>query len=233
MKEIEKEVIESLESLKDEKRFEFSKNYYPTAMRVIGVTVPNTRIIIKELKYRTIQWPEIKKIQFAKKLVENNIFECQQIAFDYLSRDKKALLKMTEKDFIDLGKNLDNWVSVDTYSIYMMGYAWRNGVVSDKKIRDYLKSSDVWQRRIAVVSTVALNLKSRGGKGDIQRTLEICELVIHDHHQMIVKALSWALRELAKREKTAVQDFIDKYYVHLHKKVIREVSHKLNFGKKN
>ncbi len=233
MENIENDIIEALESFKDIKRFEFSKNYYPTAMRVIGVTVPNSRIVLKELKYKTIAWPDIEKIQLAKKLIESNIFECQQIAFEFVAKDKKTLKKMTHDDFIELGKNLDNWISVDTYSIYLLGYAWRNGIIDDVEIKSFLKSTNHWRRRIAVVATVGLNLKSHGGKGDAKRTIEICELVVHDHHQMIVKALSWALRELSKREKLPVQGFIEKYHDQLHSKVIREVTTKLETGKKN
>jgi len=232
MENIENDIIESLESFRDIKRFEFSKNYYPTAMRVIGVTVPNTRIVIKELKFKTKAWTEKEKIHLAKKLIESKIFECQQIAFEFVAKDKKILQKMTHQDFIDLGKNLDNWISVDTYSIYLMGYAWRSGIISDVEIKNYLKSTNHWQRRIAVVATVGLNLKSHGGKGDVKHTIEICELVVHDHHQMIVKALSWALRELSKRDKLPVEEFIDKYRDRLHNKVIREVTTKLDTGKK-
>ncbi len=52
-----------------------------------------------------------------------------------------------------------------------------------------------------MVSTVALNLKSRGGTGDTPRTLHVCEQVVDDHHDMIRKALSWALRELSKSDR--------------------------------
>ena len=96
-----------------------------------------------------------------------------------------------------------------------------------------LDSEDHWQRRVAVVSTVGLNLKSRGGTGDTPRTLQVCEAVVGDHHEMIQKALSWALRELSKRDRKAVADFIAKHENQLARRVIREVNHKLDFGTKN
>ncbi len=128
---------------------------------------------------------------------------------------------------------MDNWVTVDSYSMYLMGHAWRRGFFDDDYFKNLLKSEDVWQRRIAVVSTVTLNLKSQGGTGDVKRTLDICKRVVEDYDDMIVKALSWAHRELAKREKEEVQNFIDRYDEVLHKKVLREVTNKLVFGKKN
>lgn len=61
----------------------------------------------------------------------------------------------------------------------------------------------VWRRAVSV-STVPLNMKSRGGIGDPQRTLAVCDLLIADRDDMVVKALSWALRELAEREPVRV-----------------------------
>jgi len=86
---------------------------------------------------------------------------------------------------------------------------------------------------VAVVSTVALNLKSRGGTGDTPRTIHVCEQVVDDHHDMIRKALSWALRELSKSGREAVVEFMEKYDSRLAGRVIREVHHKLDFGTKN
>ena len=96
-----------------------------------------------------------------------------------------------------------------------------------------MKSNDFWRRRIPIVATVSLNQKARGGTGDAQRTLEICELVVNDHEDMLNKALSWALRELAKIDREPVGKFIDKHKGELHPRVLREVKHKLAAGTKN
>jgi 3-methyladenine DNA glycosylase AlkD len=50
---------------------------------------------------------------------------------------------------------------------------------------------------------------------------------------MVRKALSWALRELSKRDRDAVIGFIEKYRDRMSKMVIREVTHKLEYGTKN
>ena len=110
---------------------------------------------------------------------------------------------------------------------------WGRGVVKDSHIDKLLESDNFWERRVAVVSTVALNLKSRGGKGDTPRTIAVCERVVYERHDMIQKALSWALRELSKRDREAVYSFMEKYELRLSNRVLREVNHKLEFGTKN
>ena len=94
-------------------------------------------------------------------------------------------------------------------------------------------SKDRWWRRAAVVSTVPLNTKARGGSGDAARTLKICETLIADRDDMVVKAMSWALRALATRDPKAVRRFLRTHGNALAPRVVREVNNKLNTGLKN
>jgi 3-methyladenine DNA glycosylase AlkD len=221
------EIRESLNQLSDPKRIEFAATSYPTKMEVLGVTVPNLKLVLKELKEQTRDFAEADKLKLVHELVHEDVFEMQQLAFDFLQTDKKLQKYLTPNFIESIELNLDNWLSVDYFGATIVGVAWRENLISTEKVKDYLSSDDFWKRRVAVVSTIALNQKARGGKGDPQRTLEICALVVDDHEDMMVKALSWALRELAKRGTKPVAEFIQKYEDRLHKKVIREVRNKL------
>ncbi len=53
------------------------------------------------------------------------------------------------------------------------------------------------------------------------------------HDDMVVKALSWALRELSKREEEPIRKFMNKNDSRLAGRVRREVWNKLNIGRKN
>jgi len=50
---------------------------------------------------------------------------------------------------------------------------------------------------------------------------------------MVVKAMSWALRELSKRDAQAVSGFVAEYEDSLAPRVLREVRNKLSSGLKN
>ena len=78
-----------------------------------------------------------------------------------------------------------------------------------------------------------LNNKARGGSGDPVRTLAVCKLLLNDRDDMVVKAMSWALRELVKHDTNAVQEFLELHLDTLTARVVREVSNKLNTGLKN
>ena len=78
-----------------------------------------------------------------------------------------------------------------------------------------------------------LNNKARGGSGDTDKTLMICRIVAEDADDMVVKALSWALRELSKRAPEAVRKFLHDHRESLALRITREVNNKLRTGLKN
>ena len=233
IREAVNEVTEALLSVSDPIRKAKIATYAPTSMEVLGATNPDIQNVIREVKQKYREWDERYWIDFCIALVDTGIFECQGMAYELLGRNRKMLNVLTRKDVRSLAKNLDNWASVDGFAVGIHGVLWGRGVITDHDIEELLKSDDHWQRRVAVVSTVALNLKSRGGTGDTPRTLAVCTAVVDDHHDMIQKALSWALRELSKRDREAVIIFVDQHRKRLAGRVLREVNHKLEFGTKN
>ena len=226
------EIVRQLDQLADPKRLEMAKTNYPTSMTVKGVTVPNIRPIVKELSNRYKKSPPVEVIEFAKQLNATRILEAQQIAFELLDKNKTARRMLTLDDVLEFGAGIDNWISVDHFAGYVAGPCWREGQIPDPVVKEWAASEDRWWRRAAVVCTVALNQKARGGSGDVDRTLRICGLVAADKDDMVAKALSWALRELAKREPDPVVEFVDQNESILPKRVIREVRRKVATGRK-
>jgi len=227
------EMIAEMKFVADPDRREASKTIFPTSMEYLGVRTPEFRLLIKEWWIKLKNWPPEKLIQFAKELVATRIFECNQLAYELLSKNINALRLLKLKDLEELGKNMDNWATTDCFSVMISGWAWREKQISDFDVLNWLETGNLWWRRAAIVSTVALNLRSRGGKGDADRTLMICEKVIPDREKLIVKALSWALRELSKSNKPAVERFMYKYDLQIAPLARREIWTKLETGRKN
>lgn len=128
---------------------------------------------------------------------------------------------------------MDSWWAVDSFARTLAGPAWLNGQVQDGLIHRWARSEDRWWRRAALVSTVALNTRSHGGMGDVPRTLRVCMMLVADHDDMVVKAMSWTLRELVVHDPGAVADFLEEHDGVLAAWVKREVRHKLTTGLKN
>ena len=230
--ELVREIREALEEKADPERIEWAEGNYPTALHVIGVKVPDINTLVKDLAKRLRKAPADEVIELAKALTNTGILECQQVACKLFDKHKAATAALRLEDVEALAQGLDNWVSVDNFAGLVAGPAWRQGQIPDDVVRGWARSEDRWWRRAAVVCTVALNQKARGGTGDAPRTLDICCLVASDHDDMVVKALSWALRELAKRDAAPVLEFLDEHEEVLAARVKREVRKKIETGRK-
>ena len=157
----------------------------------------------------------------------------RSVAYELILAHQDAFNLLDEEELEELGRGLDSWWSVDSFARILSGPAWLRGLIGDKVIIRWARSRDKWWRRAALVSTVALNVRSHGGVGDVPRTLEICRLLVDDHDDMVEKALSWALRELVIHDAAAVSDFITRHEAGLGSRVKREVGNKLRTGLKS
>lgn len=154
------------------------------------------------------------------------------LGYEIITKHRAALASLRIKDVEKLGI-LDSWYATDGFGGYISGPAWRDGQITSSDIRRWAKSKDFWWRRAALVSTVPLNAKSHGNGYRTDDTLAICEMLIDDREDMVVKALSWALRVLASRDPKAVHAFLERHKDRLAARVRRECRLKLETGKKN
>jgi 3-methyladenine DNA glycosylase AlkD len=172
-------------------------------------------------------------LDLALRLLQRPEFTYHFLAYEFVHFHRATMRRLTAADVVRLGQGIDSWYAVDTFAPYIAGPAWREGQLPDSLIHEWATSPDRWWRRAALVSTVALNNKARGGRGDTARTLAICRLLVADRDDMVVKAMSWALRELAKHDATAVETFLAEHDEVIAPRVRREVANKLSTGLKN
>lgn len=159
--------------------------------------------------------------------------EHRWVAYELIADHVEAYQSLGRRPLETLGRGIDSWWTVDAFARTLSGPAWRDGLIDAALIREWARSPDHWWRRAALVSTVALNMRSKGGKGDITNTLVICQMLVSDRDDMVIKALSWALRELVVHDVPAVQQFLDRNAEQVAARVKREVGNKLRTGLKN
>ncbi len=155
------------------------------------------------------------------------------IAYELIIEHNEAIRKIGEAELKELGTGLSGWGDVDAFAGYLAGPAWQYGQIDDKLIHEWAYSKNRWWRRAALVCTVALNRPTFGGTGDVRRTLAVCKILADDKDDMVVKAMSWALRELCRHDVNAVLKFLEKYNDVLASRVKREVMNKITTGLKN
>lgn len=61
------------------------------------------------------------------------------------------------------------------------------------------QSDSLWERRIAMIATYAF---IKNGESDL--TFKIADILLHDSHDLIQKAVGWMLRESLKRTRRSI-----------------------------
>lgn len=192
---------------------------------------PNVRAIRRQFS-RELQGADPESVlNLARELIEG--YGHRWFAYELILYHRAAFRCLGEAELNQLGRGIDSWWAVDSFARLLSGPAWRDGQVSDDQIHDWARSPDRWWRRAALVSTLALNVRSHGGKGDVPRTLATCRLLVDDPDDMVVKAMSWALRGLVVHDPEAVRAFLAENEGKLAARVKREVRNKLATGLKN
>ncbi len=200
-------------------------------------SVPTIRPIRRDLSRQVARANPESVLALALVIVERSLRDGEPdlrwVGYEVVHYHRPTLASLNLETLQRLGRGLDSWDSVDVFSLYLSGVAWRKGQISDDDVHTWARSADRWWRRAALVSTVALNLKARGGTDDVARTVAVCRMLADDGEEMVVKALSWALRVVMPHDREAVKDFLAEYDHCLAGRVKREVGTKLKTGRKN
>lgn len=195
-------VITDLQKLADKRRavlvaryFKTGKGEYGEGDVFIGLTVPQVREIAK--KYKDLPLSDVEE------LLHSKIHEYRLTALIILTYKKLS------KEIVDLylanTKYINNWDLVDLSSHEILG-TW----LLDKPraiLYKLAKSTLIWERRIAIISTFAFLRKK-----ELDDSMKLAELLLHDQHDLMQKAVGWALREVGKRDEKVLVTFLTKHY---------------------
>lgn len=179
--------------------FKTGKGQYGHGDVFVGVTVPAQRRVART--FRELPLAE------AVKLLKSNVHEHRLTALlilveQYTRGDERARAKLV-KLYLAHTKRVNNWDLVDASAPHIIGH-----YLLDKNRRvlyKLAKSKNLWERRIAIVATLAFI-----GNGESADTFAIAELLLSDSHALIHKATGWMLREVGKRvSRPALAEFIN------------------------
>jgi len=201
-------VVRTLELLENKEKAEISAGFFKTGKReyaegdvFLGISVAALRKIAKQ--YQTLPFSEILL------LLQDKIHECRLVAVLILVEKFKSSDSLQQREIVDFylknTTHINNWDLVDLSADKIIGNYFFD---KDKKILHQLaKSNSLWERRIAIVSTFYFIKNNK-----FNETLKIAELLLHDKHDLIHKAVGWMLREVGKKNKTVEGEFLKKHY---------------------
>ncbi len=181
--------------------FKTGKGQYGEGDRFLGIPVPIQRKIA--LRYANLPLTDIARL-LASALHEHRFAALEILVAQYERATDEARDEIFAF-YLQQAHRVNNWDLVDTSAPYIVGEHLKT---RSRSLLDELASSEnLWERRIAIVSTLAF-LKH----GEIEDTFRIAGKLLSDKHDLIHKAVGWALRETGKVSRPALVAFLRKHY---------------------
>jgi 3-methyladenine DNA glycosylase AlkD len=177
---------------------------YPAHDKFLGVMVPAQRKIAK-LSYKTIS------LKHTTALLQSPWHEERLTAlFILVLKFAKANQSLRNEIFtlyLDNTQYIDNWDLVDSSAEFIVGPWLENSDYKMQVLEKLAGSKDVWERRIAMLSTFHYIKQGRADEAFV-----IIEILLHDSQPYIHKAVGWMLREIGKRvDRALLLQFLDKH----------------------
>jgi 3-methyladenine DNA glycosylase AlkD len=199
----------------------------------LGVSVPNVREVAK--KFSGLTEAELHE------LMQSPIHEHRLLALIILvAKWKRATAKKTgtaeaQRELFDLYLRLvyegrvNNWDLVDQSAPYFGMYLV--GKPESLVLLESLAGSEkLWERRVSIMFTFASTRAAvlKIGPADFAPTLHIAEILLHDKHDLIHKAVGWMLREVGNRDVAELRNFLSRFAGVMPRTMLRYAIEKLD-----
>lgn len=203
------------------KFFKAKQGEYGEGDHFLGVMVPDIRRVVK--KYSELPREQLNELLHSEyhesRLCALLILVCQFKKADH--EEKKSIVEY----YLENTDRINNWDLVDLSSKDIIGEYLLD---KDRQLLYQLaESSLLWEQRIAIVSTYAFIRRN-----DFVDTLFIASMFLNHPHPLIHKATGWMLREVGKRDKTALLQFLNEHYKIMPRTMLRYSIERLTIEEK-
>lgn len=190
--------------------FKTGPGEYGEGDRFLGIKVP----VLRQLARRHLDLPlnQVARLLTTQiheqRLVALLILTCQ---FPTAGGDGQVAIYHF---YMDHTRWINNWDLVDLSAPKIVGAYLMAG---DKApLYGLARSGSLWERRIAIVSTSCFIRE-----GHFEDTLAIAQLLRHDAHDLIHKAVGWMLREVGKQDQQLLEAFLKERYQDMPRTMLR------------
>lgn len=206
-------ISELMDCSDDEKKavlpkfFKTGKGEYGEGDKFIGVIVPDTRKVAKRHKEMPYEVLEM--------LLESEWHEVRLCALLILIEKYKSSPDDAVVFYLNHMKGINNWDLVDLSAPYILG-SYLVSSENREVLYNLAESANMWEQRIAVVST--LMLIRNGCYGD---TVALAEKLLNAKHDLMQKAIGWMLREVGKRDENLLVGFLERNRLKMPRTMLR------------
>jgi 3-methyladenine DNA glycosylase AlkD len=190
--------------------FKTGKGQYGEGDRFLGVAVPIQRKIAQQ--YLALPLKDIQHL--LKSAYHEHRFTALEILVAQYEQGTPEARDAIFDFYLAHTACINNWDLVDTSAPYIVG---EHVAECSREVLHHLAISEsLWERRVAIVSTLALIRK-----GDVEETFRISERLLSDKHDLIHKAVGWMLRETGKVSRGSLLEFLHDHHAKMPRTALR------------
>ena len=230
---MESKIINELEELASADDAVFLQRFFKTGPgeygegdSFLGVRNPQTRTIAKKY-YKDVSNQQLKLLLASK---WHEVRLCALVMMNF-SMASKATEQTRKKQIFDLyisqiTSSINNWDLVDISAPHVVGEYLINN--KDRTILLKLAEGDLWQKRVAIISTFAFIRKN-----DFEYATLLCKKLMYEKHNLMYKAVGWTMREIGKKDKSILLNILDKHASTMPRTALRYSIEKLSQDEKS
>lgn len=185
--------------------FKTGPGQYGEGDKFLGIKVPVTRSVVKSL-WRQTSFEDLEAC-IASEYHEVRLAALLALVeiFSHAKKDRDLQQRCIEF-YISHTNRINNWDLVDLSCYPLLG-VWL--LDKDRTLLYNLarNGKTIWEQRIGIVSTMTFIRH-----GQLDDTFAIADILLHHPHDLIHKAVGWLLREAGKRDKAALEAFLQPRY---------------------
>lgn len=202
--------------------FKTGKGEYGEGDIFIGLSNPQVQALVKE------HW-KFTNITDNQELINDKIHELRFAALLVLVIQFPKSSPIQQQEIIEFYlKNIhqiNNWDLVDCSAYKLLGKFLLH---KDRQILyDLAESRHLWSERVAVVT--CFEFIKNGQFSDI---FNLSEKFLSHKHDLMHKACGWMLREVGKRDKLALEEFLDEHLQKMPRTMLRYAIERMEEGKR-
>lgn len=237
-----KEILEELIALKNVSQaghlmrfFKCGAGEYGYGDKFLVLKVPQTRMIVKAAGYDVplgeigtllySEWHEARLCGFLLLVEEMKVALPRRNDIPVRGAERRDELAAF---YLRHARQANNWDLVDLSCPKILGewllYPRSDGNLPSSEILDKLAcSSNLWEQRIAMVSTWRLIHDGR-----FDETLRLARCFLSHPHDLIHKATGWMLREVGKKSEETLVSFLEENYARMPRTALRYAIERMN-----
>jgi 3-methyladenine DNA glycosylase AlkD len=186
--------------------FKTGKGQYGDGDRFLGIRVPQLRAVVRA--HAALPLADVGK------LLDSEWHEERSAALLILVHRYRKEPDAVYALYLRKLARINSWDLVDCSAPHIVG--------THLETRDraplyaLARSASLWERRIAIIATQHFIRR-----GDFADALQIAQILLGDDHDLIHKAAGWMLREIANRDRSVAEAFLDEHAPRMPRTMLR------------